>query len=128
MIRHPPSSPLFPSPTLSRSNLWWKKGRFGNRCAGCHATAVAPATKAFTAFGLDCYACHGDATLEHTKDTSLMWLAKKRRNNRQAIAFIFADGHFGFGKPRSTGFRFPTNFFARHHLCQCVATAVSRTA
>src|SRR5262245_39624343 len=40
----------------------WIKGQFAGQCAGCHTTAVDPATKTFEAFGLDCYTCHGNVT------------------------------------------------------------------
>src|SRR5262245_3296318 len=49
----------------------WDKDRFANQCAGCHTTGVDAATKAYTAFGLDCYTCHGVVDLNHTHDTSL---------------------------------------------------------
>src|SRR5262252_4334563 len=54
---------------LNLEKFTWDKDRFANRCAGCHATGVDAATKTFVAFGLDCYVCHGDVTLDHTKDT-----------------------------------------------------------
>ena len=57
--------------------LIWQKDLFANRCAGCHATAVDPATKAFTLIGLDCSTCHGDVALEHSNDTSLIWRSEK---------------------------------------------------
>ena len=96
----------------------WDKERFGNRCAGCHSTAVDSTTRTFTAFGLDCYACHGDVTLEHTKDTSLMWLSKKRRNDAQAVTSICAQCHLRLGKARSTGLPYPNNFIAGDNLFQ----------
>jgi len=96
----------------------WDKERFGNRCAGCHSTAVDPSAKTFTAFGLDCYTCHGDVTLEHTKDTSLMWLSKKRRDDARAITSICAQCHLRLGKSRSTGLPYPNNFIAGDNLFQ----------
>ncbi len=98
--------------------LTWDKERFANRCAGCHATGVDCNTKTFAAFGLDCYACHGDATLEHTKDTSLMWLSKKRRDDARAITSICAQCHLRFGKSRSTGLPYPNTFIAGDNLFQ----------
>ena len=98
--------------------LSWDKERFGNRCAGCHSTAVDAAAKTFTAFGLDCYACHGDVTLEHTKDTSLMWLSRKRRDDARAITSICAQCHLRLGKSRSTGLPYPNNFIAGDNLFQ----------
>src|SRR4030095_16399582 len=63
----------------------WDKEKFGSRCAGCHATAVDANTNSFAAFVIDCYACHGYATVEHSNNTSLMWLSKKRRDDARAI-------------------------------------------
>jgi predicted adenine nucleotide alpha hydrolase (AANH) superfamily ATPase len=96
----------------------WDKERFGNRCAGCHATGIDSTAKTFAAFGLDCYACHGDATLDHTKDTSLMWLSKKRRDDARAITSICAQCHLRFGKSRSTGLPYPNTFIAGDNLFQ----------
>jgi predicted CXXCH cytochrome family protein len=98
--------------------LSWDKERFGNRCAGCHSTAVDSTAKTFTAFGLDCYACHGDVTLEHTKDTSLIWLSKKRRDDARALTSICAQCHLRLGKSRSTGLPYPNNFIAGDNLFQ----------
>jgi hypothetical protein len=96
----------------------WDKERFANRCAGCHSTAVDASTRAFTAFGIDCYACHGDVTLEHTKDTSLMWLSQKRRDDARAITSICAQCHLRLGKSRSTGLPYANNFIAGDNLFQ----------
>jgi predicted CXXCH cytochrome family protein len=96
----------------------WDREKFGARCAGCHATAVDASTNAFAAFGIDCYACHGDATLEHTKNTSLMWLSKKRRDDARAITSICAQCHIRFGKSRSTGLPYANNFIGGDNLFQ----------
>ena len=98
--------------------LSWDKERFGNRCAGCHSTAVDSTAKTFSAFGLDCYACHGDVTLEHTNDVSLIWLSKKRRDDARAITAICAQCHLRLGKSRSTGLPYPNNFIAGDNLFQ----------
>lgn len=96
----------------------WDKERFGNSCAGCHATGVDPKEKTFTAFGLECYACHGDVTLEHTRNTSLMWLSKKRRDDARAITSICGQCHLRQGKSRSTGLPYPNTFIAGDNLFQ----------
>jgi len=96
----------------------WDKEKFGIRCAGCHATAVDANTNSFAAFGIDCYACHGYATLEHSKNTSLMWLSKKRRDDTRAITSICAQCHVRFGKSRSTGLPYANNFMAGDNLFQ----------
>src|SRR5262249_3170784 len=59
----------------------WDKTKFQDKCTGCHATAPDPATKSFAAIGHDCYVCHGVVDLNHTKDTSLIWLSKKKRSD-----------------------------------------------
>ncbi|HZS10185.1 MAG TPA: multiheme c-type cytochrome [Blastocatellia bacterium] len=96
----------------------WDRDKFANRCAGCHATGIDAKAKTFSAFGLDCYVCHGDATLEHTKDISLMWLSKKKRSDAQAITSICAQCHLREGRSRSTGLPYPNNFIAGDNLFQ----------
>lgn len=98
--------------------LSWDKERFGNRCAGCHATAVDSTAKTFAAFGLDCYACHGDVTLEHSKDTSLVLLSRKRPSDPRAITSICAQCHLRLAKSRSTGLPYPNSFIAGDNLFQ----------
>ena len=96
----------------------WDNDKFGHRCAGCHATAVDASTNSFTAFGIDCYACHGLATLDHSNNTALMWLSKKRRDDARAITSICAQCHVRFGKSRSTGLPYADNFIAGDNLFQ----------
>jgi predicted CXXCH cytochrome family protein len=96
----------------------WDKEKFGRRCAGCHATAVDGGTNSFTAFGIDCYACHGLATLDHSNNTALMWLSKKRRDDARAITSICAQCHVRFGKSRSTGLPYANNFIAGDNVFQ----------
>ena len=102
----------------SSSSPSWDKEKFGMRCAGCHATGVDAKTNSFAAFGIDCYACHGLATLDHSKDTSLMWLSKKRRDDARAITSICAQCHVRFGKSRSTNLPYANNFIAGDNLFQ----------
>lgn len=96
----------------------WDKHRFADRCAGCHATGVDPVTRSFTAFGLDCYACHGVVDLDHTKDTSLVLLSKKRRSDARSITSTCAQCHLRMGKSKSTGLPYPNNFVAGDNLFQ----------
>ena len=96
----------------------WDKDRFASRCAGCHTTAVDPSTKAFAAFGLDCYTCHGSVDLNHTNDTSLVFLSKKRRNDAKVIESACAQCHLRMGKSKSTGLPYPNNFVAGDNLFQ----------
>jgi hypothetical protein len=96
----------------------WDKERFALRCAGCHATGVDAASKTFSAFGLDCYTCHGVVSLEHTKDTSVIWLSKKRRDDAKAVTSICAQCHLRGARSRSTGLPYPNTFVAGDNLFQ----------
>jgi predicted CXXCH cytochrome family protein len=96
----------------------WEKDKFADRCVGCHSTGVDTKTRAFSAFGLDCYTCHGVVDLEHTADTAKMWLSKKRRDDVKAITSICAQCHLREGKSRSTGLPYPNNFVAGDNLFQ----------
>lgn len=103
------------------NTLSWDAERFANGCAGCHATGVDPATKTFSAFGLDCYSCHGDVSLDHTKDRSLVWWSAARRNERafeavQPMTSICAQCHMRGGRSKSTGLPYPSTFIAGDNL------------
>jgi predicted CXXCH cytochrome family protein len=104
----------------------WDKDRFANRCAGCHTTAVDASTKAFSAFGLDCYTCHGAVDLNHTNDISLVFLSKKQRNDARVITSACAQCHLRMGKSRSTGLPYPNNFVAGDNLFQDYQVDFSR--
>jgi hypothetical protein len=107
-----------PAKLIDHEKLAWDKEKFANRCAGCHTTAVDPETRAFSEFGLDCYACHGNVDLNHSNDTSLVLLSKKRRNDAKAITSICAQCHLRESKSRSTGLPYPNNFVAGDNLFQ----------
>lgn len=96
----------------------WDKKRFGDRCAGCHTTAVDSAARTFSAYALDCYTCHGDVDLNHGSNTSLIWLSKKRRDDARAVTSICAQCHLRGGRSRSTGLPYPNNFVAGDNLFQ----------
>jgi predicted CXXCH cytochrome family protein len=97
----------------------WDKDRFGDRCAGCHATGVDASTKTFSAFGIDCYSCHGVVDLNHTADTSLIFLSRKRRSDARSITSTCAQCHLRTGaKSGSTGLPYPNNFVAGDNLFQ----------
>lgn len=96
----------------------WDKDKFANRCAGCHATAVDPSTKAFAAFGLDCYTCHGVIDPNHTADISLAFLSKKNRSDVRAITSTCAQCHLRMSKSKSTGLPYPNNFVPGDNLFQ----------
>ena len=96
----------------------WDKDKFAQECAGCHATGIEEKTKTFAAFGLDCYTCHGAVTLDHTNNTSLMILSKRRRNEAQIINSLCAQCHLREGKSKSTGLPYPNTFIAGDNLFQ----------
>jgi hypothetical protein len=101
--------------------LSWDGERFATRCAGCHATAVDPVTHTFAAFGLDCYTCHGNVSLDHTKDRTIVWWSAARRNETafesvQAMTSICAQCHLRGGRSRSTGLPYPATFIAGDNL------------
>jgi hypothetical protein len=98
--------------------LIWDKDKFANRCAGCHATAIEPATKTFSAFGHDCYVCHGNVDLKHTNDNALVLLSKKRRNDAKVITSLCAQCHLRGAVSNSTSLPYPNNFIAGDNLFQ----------
>jgi len=105
----------------------WDKNKFQDKCTGCHATAVDPATKSFAAIGHDCYVCHGVVDLNHTKDTSLIWLSKKKRSDTQAINAVCASCHLrGMAKAKSTGLPYPNNFVVGDNLFKDYEVAFSK--
>ncbi len=92
------------------------KDVFANRRAGFHATAVETATRTFSAFGHDCYVCHGVVDLNHTGDTRLMLLSKKRRDGPEVVTSICAQCHLRGGKSQSTGLPYPNQFVPGDNL------------
>jgi len=96
----------------------WDNDKFADSCTGCHSTGVDPETKAFSNFGLDCYVCHGNVDLNHTKDTALVLLSKKNRTAARTITSLCAQCHLRGGKSRSTGLPYPNNFIAGDNLFQ----------
>ncbi len=100
-------------------DLWssgkWESGTFENQCAGCHATGVTK-TRAYTAIGLDCYTCHGVVDLEHTNDTSKIFLSKKRRSDVLAVESTCAQCHLRGAQSRSTGLPYANNFVPGDNL------------
>jgi predicted CXXCH cytochrome family protein len=94
----------------------WDFAHFAERCAGCHTTAVDPADHAFATVSLDCYACHGDAPVEHANDPSLMPLAQARKDPPQVVVSLCGSCHIRCGKSRASGLPYPTNFVAGDNL------------
>jgi hypothetical protein len=96
----------------------WDKDKFAQRCAGCHTTAVDAETKSFAAFGLDCYTCHGEVNLEHSKDTSIILLSKKNKTDKQVVTSLCAQCHLREGKSKTTGLPYANHFVAGDNLFQ----------
>lgn len=92
--------------------------RFGDRCAGCHSSALDPESRTFYSVGIDCFTCHGDVSLEHTNDTSLVQLSKKNRDDARVIVSICGQCHLRGARSRSTKLPFPNNFIAGDNLFQ----------
>src|SRR5215467_3275400 len=107
-----------PDTLIDHEKLAWDKEKFAGRCAGCHTTGVDPEARTFSEFGLDCYTCHGSVDLNHSNDTSLVLLSKKRRNDAKAITSLCAQCHLRESKSRSTGLPYPNNFVAGDNLFQ----------
>jgi hypothetical protein len=103
---------------LENENPVWDKEKFANRCVGCHATGIETKDKTFSAFGHDCYVCHGVVNLEHTNDISLIWLSKKRKSDALAVTSICASCHLREGKSKSSGLPYANNFVAGDNLFQ----------
>lgn len=102
-------------------NPVWEKEKFANSCAGCHTTAVDAKTKTFSAFGLDCYACHGVINDNHGNDISLALLSKKNRSDAKIITSLCAQCHLRESKSKSTGLPYANNFVAGDNLFQDLA-------
>jgi hypothetical protein len=94
----------------------WDAKTFADQCAGCHATAVAAKTRAFASPSLDCFVCHGDTPLEHSKDTALAYLSRKRRDSAAVVTSICAQCHVRTGQSRSSGLPYPNQFVAGDNL------------
>src|SRR5450759_1717899 len=101
---------------LSVDKKSWDNDKFANRCAGCHTTAVDPKTKAFSSIALDCYACHGAVSLEHSKDKSKVGLSKTHEREPVLITSICAQCHLRGGRSRSAETPYPNNFVAGDNL------------
>lgn len=104
----------------------WDEAKFGERCAGCHATAVDPATRSFAAVGIDCYACHGAVDLKHSGDTSLVPLSKKRHDNAKVVTSICAQCHLRGGAMKKTGLPYANAFVAGFALFADYAADLSK--
>ena len=106
----------------------WDREVFGRQCAGCHATATDSRTQAFAATGIDCYACHGVVDLRHANDSSLVHLAKKRRDSPELIAATCGQCHVRTGKSRTSGLSYANNHVVGDDLFADFAVDLSPAA
>ncbi len=93
----------------------WSETKFADRCAGCHTTAFNAEAKTFAEFAIDCYGCHGVVDLEHTNDTSLIILSKKKRDGKMTTS-ICASCHLRGGQSKAKGFPFAYHFVPGDNL------------
>jgi predicted CXXCH cytochrome family protein len=94
----------------------WDGKTFAERCAGCHATAVDGTRRTFASRSLDCCVCHGDVPGEHAKDTTQVYLAKKRQGPARVVISICGQCHIRTGQARSNGMPYPNQFVAGDNL------------
>ncbi len=94
----------------------WDTATFAGGCSGCHTTAVDPATKAFAAVALDCYACHGLVEAAHSKKPELALLSRKRNDPARVVTSLCASCHVRTGKSQATGLPYPDNFVPGDNL------------
>ena len=105
----------------------WDTKIFSDRCAGCHATAVDSEARAFAALSLDCFVCHGNVSLEHTKDTSRVLLSKTNRESHH-IASTCGQCHLRGGRSKSTELPYPNHFVSGDNLFRDFQVDLSKEA
>jgi hypothetical protein len=94
----------------------WDAEKFGKSCAGCHASGLDSRTGSFAAVSLDCFTCHGEITLDHTRDSKKALLARQRKDPARVVVSICGQCHMRSGRSRSTGRHFANNFVAGDNL------------
>jgi len=109
-------------------NQHWQEEKFAGRCAGCHTTGVDGKTGRFSAIAIDCYACHGDVTIEHSEDTRLVHLSAARDDSARVVVSICGQCHIRSGKSRSTDRPYANNFVAGDNLFRDLAVDWSKDA
>jgi hypothetical protein len=106
----------------------WDKKRFGDSCAGCHASGVDSKSRTFTAASLDCFVCHGEIPEQHTTQPALAHFSKKKREPAQVVASICGQCHVRTGTSKSTGLPYANNFVAGDNLFRDFAVDFSSAA
>lgn len=94
----------------------WDSTRFGDRCAGCHTSAVDSETRTSGTPSIDCFTCHGEVPLEHANDTRLVYFGKKRVEEPRVVTSICAQCHIRTGKSKSSGLPYANNFVPGDNL------------
>jgi hypothetical protein len=107
-----PEKPHEPAKLIRSENPEWDMAKFGSGCAGCHATQANSRTQSFAAVSLDCYVCHGDTSLEHTKDKSRMLFARGHQEPPRVIVSSCGQCHLRGGRSRTTRLPYPKNYIA----------------
>jgi hypothetical protein len=105
-----------PGKLISTEGPHWDAKRFGDSCAGCHATAVDPKEQAFSALSLDCYVCHGNVPADHPNKPELAYLSPRRKDPARMVTAICAQCHVRTGKSKSSGRPYANNFVAGDNL------------
>jgi hypothetical protein len=94
----------------------WQENVFERECAGCHTTAVDPATGQFSSVGLDCYSCHGNVPDDHATNKNSALLAKGRKASPKEELSICGSCHLRGGRSRATGRPYPNAYVAGDDL------------
>jgi len=101
---------------IKAPNAHWDAQTFGSSCAGCHASGVDASTQMFSAVSLDCFTCHGDVPLEHSRDTTQVLLSKQRGDSARVVVSICGQCHIRTAKSHSTGLPYANQFVAGDNL------------
>ena len=111
-----PEPPARPDHARPGADATWEADTFGDRCAGCHATAVETQSRAFATVGIDCFACHGDVDRHHTQAPERALLARERNDPALVIISICGSCHLRSGRSRSTGRPYANQFVPGDNL------------
>jgi hypothetical protein len=116
--RYVPEAPTKDDPgphLIDSKEIDWNGQTFGDRCAGCHTTAVDSTRRTFSATSLDCYACHGHVVEEHTTDTTQVLLSKVPQN-ALVVNSICGSCHLRGGASRNSKLPYPSSFVPGDNL------------
>ena len=97
------------------NEISWDGKLFGERCIGCHTTAVDSQRQTFAATSLDCIVCHGEVILEHTTDVSKVLLSRHPQDPF-VVNSICCSCHLRGGNSQTTGLPYPNSFVPGDNL------------